>query len=50
MQASPECADTAVVRAWLQANMPGLDLVPAVPAPVDITQAAVLEGAVLSHV
>ena len=43
MQDSEESSDTAVVRAWLQANMPGLDIASA--APVDITQIAVLEGA-----
>ena len=43
MQDSEECADTAIVRAWLQANMPGLDLAPAVHA--DAAQDKVLEGA-----
>ena len=43
MQDSEECMDTAVVRAWLQANMPGLELLPATR--VDVAQAAVLEGA-----
>ena len=43
MQDSGECTDTAVVRAWLQANTPGLDFASATQ--VDVTQPAVLEGA-----
>lgn len=43
MQELQECRDTAVVRAWLQANVPGLDLAPAVQ--VEAAQDEVLGGA-----
>ena len=45
MQDTQEMVDAAVVRAWLQANMPGLDVVAA--AQENATQNAVLEGTTL---